>query len=95
MVKKNQNIKQKECYEKLNKKFKNATHKNNLKQTITITTNRNSIINTHTHRNPNTTLKLTNKSEEKRTKQENRKGRKKDLQKQIQNNQQNGNTNIH
>ena len=43
-------------------------------------------------RNPNTTLKLVIKSQEKRTKEA---GKKKHQQKQIQNNEQNGNKNIH
>ena len=48
-----------------------------------VTTNQKSTIDIHTHkrkRNPNTTLKLVIKSQEKRTKQE---GEKKHLQKQI------------
>ena len=51
-----------------------------------VTANLKSTVNTHTQkrkRNPNTTLKLVIKSQEKRTKEE---GKKKDLQKQIQNN---------
>ena len=51
-----------------------------------VTTNQKSTIHTHTHKrksNPNTTLKIAIKSQEKRTKEE---GKKKDLQKQIHNN---------
>ena len=55
-----------------------------LYQNLIITANEKYTIDTHTRkRNPNTTLKLVIKSQEKRTKKERKK---KDLQKQIQNN---------
>ena len=59
-----------------------------------VTTNKISTIDTHTKRkrNPNTTLKIVIKSQEKRTKE---KGKKKDLPKQIQNIFKNGNKDIH